>query len=1450
MSKTHLKTAIDKGLAKGMEAAVDTKESKVLFAKEVQYQAYRIENVLKIKDARKLREFVKKDSKWYNKPMLVNFLDSYKGKNLNSFIEKAKNATQSEREALLNGIRNVIYKAKKAKYIEKAGPQKMQQEEDKETQRLKGLIEKDLNGEELVDIETSLHDPFVVSDKKTSFKEFQQHYLKIVTGQKALAVHAQSMQKKYNDAMGKAQAFHKKYDSGWRHYAGLADWGWRKAKGGYGTVKGWYSTAKGWFSKSKPKPKPKKPSPSEKINKMIAKVKDFYEGRMSRVKNLKNNLTNRSNEMKIGLGTYKNGIRDKLKVLIARGDWAKAREKQRELLKEQLIQKKQVFEKSLQFASKKGDEIDKAKAGAGALSADLQRGYKIAKGGEKNINIKIGAVLARVKQLEKYYGSGDQRVIYIRRKVLAPLLESRDKILTAKTDTSVKITAVDNKHQKLDVLKANVYLAQTSSLDSINLLGDKITKQKRKIDILKDKRFELHKLLEGMEFAYAAVDEFKGNIGKNLDKMNSDNGKLMDGLGTQLGYLRKTKVSPPGLGTSLYNTVGIGKWGFYGAAIELPFKWLPRAIGYGGAKLVGSDVKWKDTENWHGPGAINWLTNKYEKWLEKGAWSQYASKDSKNIRTVLMGPNSVMGILGAATGIIGGVNTLVFETPKAIDAMGTMVTDWKAFKTAMGSVINLNHWSEGRYGVAFGKNVGDVLVLLLTWGTGTGASAAGKAGAAGGRMARVLAVVGEGGRRAAVTTGRAGRFVIGVEVGTKVTAGAVVGGVARLPIRVAAGLARGAGRLGMRILYLGKGLVTGQGLAPLRMYLRRLLAGQADDILSSPALKEMSGRINSLEGKIANLKKLKGKAKKAKTKLSPEDATKLAKWEKELAKLQKEYPRMLQQVIQESPGALTILRESQIKGGTKLRKSMDDVLTLLTRKNSPFLKGNLSKTVKSSELRNLIEKARGKGIHKLSPKELGQLYQGLGQHMYQRSGLVVRTQMESLRNAVGRFMKHRAQLEAIDIFLNAKNVPMRTATLLTQDPMTVLGVRSLQQRIKLKLSNIEQRIVKLQKKKPGLTTELQKLLNNKAALKIKLDSLSVWRMIGNKPRLMFESAKTKVMNFARQPAKEIVKDIGKFFAMPVWAPYKYIKAFYFELNSAKAAQILRGHGIKKITKNVKSLDKLAQWKAFSDASIEVNKLVRAGNLKEAVRVYHSARVLGKQIKMPVAALDASFIAHLHRVMPPAVLYLDRVVDLFDTEILQGLPDHVKIDSAAWKRSSERHARMMMKMTQTIKIGKSFVAPEKPKKAKSSHTQRIGRSIKQNSLAFYSASKRVVTSAYRKAAKVEYKSLPGRIISKIKLPSWMSRKSISDLFSRAKTSTVSGTKSAIEATSKLRALAKADEMVDKSIKEGNLRKAIEGYHTVKKLGSDLTGKASNQWDSLYLNYLKKVIPESKKHIANA
>jgi len=236
--------------------------------------------------------------------------------------------------------------------------------------------------------------------------------------------------------------------------------------------------------------------------------------------------------------------------------------------------------------------------------------------------------------------------------------------------------------------------------------------------------------------------------------------------------------------------------------------------------------------------------------------------------------------------------------------------------------------------------------------------------------------------------------------------------------------------------------------------------------------------------------------------------------------------------------------------------------------------------------------------------------------------------------------------------------------------------------------------------------------------------------------------------------------------------------------------------------------------------------------------------------MNVAALDMSFIGYLHRVMPPAANYLNRVVNLFDHEILKGLPDNVKVDSNAWKKMSTKHAHMMMKMNQTLKIGKSFVAPEKLKKKKPSHTERIKKSIKQNSLAFYAASKRVVTGAYKKAAKVEYKSLPARIISKIKLPSWMSRKSVSNLYSKAKAKIAGGTKDAIETTSKLRALAKAEEMVDKSIKEGNLRKAVEGYHTVKKFGSDISGKASNEWDALYLNYLKKVIPETKKHIANA
>ncbi len=1208
--KTALKKGVESAAKQVPEAKEQVKEKaakRSMFAKEMQYQVYRIENVLKIKDAKTLRKFVKENSKWYKNATLTNFFKSYEAKKTNEFIEKAKQKTGREREKLLMGIREIVYKAKKEKYAAKKGAEKVRKERDKETEKLKSLIEKDLNEQEIIDIETSMYDPLEFPKDKMDFNKIQQYYLKILTGQKVLAVHAKGMQEKYQGSMKKAQKFQEKYKSGWRKYAGIADWGYRKAKGIWGSIKSV------WSDDEKP------PSQSDKINSLMKKTAKEYENRMARVKNLKDNLQNRSNEMKIGLGTFKTNLREKLKTLISRGEWTKAKQKEREFLKEKLKQQKQRMEDSLTKARSQGEQIDNAKQGTLNLSRALQKKYAGIESGEKNLNGRIKAVLARVKKLENYYGSDDPRVRHIRENVLLPLMQAREKISTSKENTEVKITNVDKKNQKLDMLKADTYLAATSSVDQISKLDLQISSEGKKIDVLKNKRFELHKLLEEMEFAYAAVDEFKGNVGKNLDKMNKNNDKTVEALNKQLNALNKTKVSPPGLGSSLYNTVLIGKLGFYGAVVELPFKYTPRAIGYAFAKLFGSDAEWDDTKNWTLPGLIEGVTSKYDEWLDKGGIKQHLSEDSSSFTKLIAEiGNFGAGVVGMANGVVRGMNALIFETPRTLDSIGKIITDWQYTKEAGKAVINYHHWEKGDYGIAGGKTAGDILLLVLTAGASAGGQAAAKTAAVAGRtsrLARALAYtkgfVLEGGRKLATAPYRIVKSVkrIGVT------------GIAKAPFVLTY-------RGGRYVFDVTRGVVTGKGM--------------------TYAYKTRLSRIVGKEGSV----------------IAPAEGSKLA----------------------------------------RLIDDTDDIA-----KSAKFEQGKVGKLIENSDMKNLFDKVRESGVKGLSMDELGQLYQGMGKLMYgKRTGLIARTRIEGFRSRLGKYMKTRAKAEGYERYLNRAGGDI---DLLKQNPTTLAGVRTLKTRIRERILDIddeipklERRIARLEKDATGKAAKLhwskklQRIKKETPLLQAKYRQLSYKAILKNRPVALYNAAKEKAAKLAEsfkgKSKAEIAKQLAKTVTAPVWLPYKYgakliqrYYRFYTKPDKAGAIKTLKQKGI---LKEGSDADMLVNYKALSDSSTQINKLVKSGKVREAVELYQTARIHANGAGIPFAAIDRSFMGHLHRVAPPTANYISKVTDLIDPRVINGLPEKLKINSAAWKKESEKHAGLLSKMKQNTKIGKKFI----------------------------------------------------------------------------------------------------------------------------------------------------------------
>ena len=254
-----------------------------VFAQEVYYQAYRLQNVVRWQSPEALQRVIKQNPELIFKPMLFDFFEAYKNGKMGAYIEKAKKQSTAEREKLLSGIRQVIYKAKVEEVKEerkKVPPKK----ENKEEKNLETMLSKTLNDAELRKIESDTSKPFIAEGAHMDLNKVQTYYTTIILGQKALGSYAEEFQENYNNAIKKLKEHQDSYTSGWKHYAGIADWGWRKVKGawGWGKEKLGYGASK---------------SNSDKINELVSQAKIQCKSNLERVKALKENLANRSKEL-------------------------------------------------------------------------------------------------------------------------------------------------------------------------------------------------------------------------------------------------------------------------------------------------------------------------------------------------------------------------------------------------------------------------------------------------------------------------------------------------------------------------------------------------------------------------------------------------------------------------------------------------------------------------------------------------------------------------------------------------------------------------------------------------------------------------------------------------------------------------------------------------------------------------------------------------------------------------------------------------------------------------------------------------------------------------------------------------------------------------------------------------------------------------------------------------
>ena len=136
---------------------------------------------------------------------------------------------------------------------------------------------------------------------------------------------------------------------------------------------------------------------------------------------------------------------------------------------------------------------------------------------------------------------------------------------------------------------------------------------------------------------------------------------------------------------------------------------MPRYVGYAGAKLKhlifgGKDYSFDDTENWTITGGLRNLQGYFDKWLDKGGFDQYTGKKTNwGLKAAAKVGNFTGGVLNSGLSLVTGAGMLVFEPHKVIDSLGMMITEWKAFKEALKSVVHYKDFDEGRYGIMAGK---------------------------------------------------------------------------------------------------------------------------------------------------------------------------------------------------------------------------------------------------------------------------------------------------------------------------------------------------------------------------------------------------------------------------------------------------------------------------------------------------------------------------------------------------------------------------------------------------------------------------------------------------------------------------------------------------------------------------------------------------------------------------
>lgn len=1283
--------AVKKAPAKAPEKVapkLKPKEARALFAKEVHYQCYRIENVLKIKDKQVVAQIAKTRPGIIAQPYLLRFFDAYGKKQVPSFIEKAKGKTAEEREKLLDGIRRVIYKAKFEKLKAAKLKQKVKKEEDAETRKLNEMLRRKLNVEELASIEASIASPFDIGKGKLNLNKVQTYYKRIILAQKAMATHTMAFQGKFGAAVKRLKKFQKKYEFGWtnwRSHLGVVDWGYRKVSGIVSWAVGGIKSIFG----SKPK---KKPSEKDKVNKLIAQARSYYKDNLERVKSLKRNIAARADQIKKGLGIYKEDVREKLKFLIGRQDWTKAKLLQREAYKKELEKKKKDLQEGFKRAQQTGKGIDRAKAGTQALDSRLRLKYSKIQTGEIHLNIRIKLVKGRIAKLEKLYGKDDHRVKEMRQKVLIPLLKGSDRMKGIKEGTARRLTAVDKKNQRLEILRADVYLGETQAAETIEALELKIKQEGGKIDVLSKQRLKLHELLEGMEMAYVAVDEFKVSIDKSLGKITKDNNKLTGVLDKQFEFLKKAKAEAPGLGSAIYNTIGIGRIGFFGALKTIGR--IPGFVVWGINRLGGGNYGWKEIDEYSVTGLIGKVQKKFDAWLKKDGFRQY----SKNGWAQFFGAmgNFAAGGVNTVLSVANGLSMLIFDTTAVIESLGVLVTDWEKFKEALAHVIHLKDWKEGRADIAAGKTIGDLVILFLTAGSSAGAQAAAKGASTAGKMARYI-----------------GGFAKGVARETIHLPWNIAKFAYSLPGRVIGGI-KGIGAF----LASMKGGIKGMRLYRFLEKPAEKLVQASDDItrhldkIPDRHLNKLSSRTRELVEKVRSQG------------ISNASAQTLAELTKRLSvefyasgwrvrniidPLAKGVRKYMNAKARVEAGKI-FLKSKGIEVGGKAVEGIS-----LAKTSGALPARSAQAAVDAAKAEVTAAEAVLANAKKIKVKRR-LIRRGKKTREQAAKDAVVREATEVLNAAKGKLKSSQAALKAAKAAAK-KTAPSKavlkegaeTFAKAPPPPMTprsLRGIDKLINRLKegRRTSIFERFKIKRQIREAIRQLEIEAKMGTKVGtratvLRQYLDEIRIFERSSKTAQATKETSKVSIVDRARTMLSEYKEKLAttprkqlainglvlfkNILLWPVWLSTKYVRNFV-RLSPAQVEAISRGTGL---------AEKVAHYQGVMEISGKINGLLRVGKLKDAIQLYHAARIMANKAGVSFTLLDKSFLGYLHRVAPASAMYLNRASELTMPDVLRKIPKRVPPNLKAMNENRQK----LKKSFKILTTSQQRLKKPKPKK---------------------------------------------------------------------------------------------------------------------------------------------------------